>query len=343
MKKLRLIFYDFEVFHDDFCVTFIAYPSMKRRTFINDRDGLIEFHNRIKDNYILCGYNNAHYDDVIFKTILIGEDKIGHNLKEVSDMLVSGKNAFNISRLYNKVGFINTYDCMINKAMGLKQYEAFFGSKIYESNVDFNLDRKLTKEELKETVYYNIHDVEQTIKLFELTKNDFEAQLNLIQTFKLPLNCFNKTKAKLSAMILGGVRQHNLHDEMEYGFPNTLILEKYGDIKKHFDEKRFTHVVNEKGTKRKNQLDIDVYGLKTTYGYGGCHGALEKYYTDDSDGGIIIHTDVSSLYPNLMIEYDLLSRGVSDPNKYREILETRLALKHAGKKKEQAPYKIVLQ
>ena len=51
----------------------------------------------------------------------------------------------------------------------------------------------------------------------------------------------------------------------------------------------------------------------------------------------------NALYPNLMIEYDLLSRGVSDPNKYREILETRLALKHAGKKKEQAPYKIVLR
>lgn len=342
-KALRLIFYDFEVFYDDFCVTFITYPSMRVKTFVNDREGLIKFHEKIKDNYILCGYNNAHYDDIILKTILIGEDKIGHSLKEVSDMLVTGKNAYQISKhYYNFKNFVPTYDCMINKLMGLKQYEAFFGSKIYESNVDFNLQRKLTDEEMKETISYNIHDVQETIKLFELTKDDFNAQVSLIQTFNLPLSSLNKTKAKLSATILGGERVHGLNDEMQYGFPDTLILNKYGEIKEHFDKKRYTHYINEKGTKRKNQLDIEVYGLKTTYGYGGCHGALEKYYTDNSDGGLIVHSDVGSLYPNLMLEYNLLSRGVRDPKKYREILETRLALKHAGKKKEQAPYKIVL-
>ena len=267
---------------------------MQVKTFVNDREGLIKFHEKIKDNYILCGYNNAHYDDIILKTILIGEDKIGHTLKEVSDMLVTGKNAYQISKhYYNFKNFVPTYDCMINKLMGLKQYEAFFGSKIYESNVDFNLQRKLTDEEMKETISYNIHDVQETIKLFELTKDDFNAQVSLIQTFNLPLSSLNKTKAKLSATILGGERVHGLNDEMQYGFPNTLILNKYGEIKEHFDKKRYTHYINEKGTKRKNQLDIEVYGLKTTYGYGGCHGALEKYYTDNSDGGMIVHTDVA--------------------------------------------------
>ena len=35
-KQLRLVFYDFEVFYDDWCCTFIDYPSMKRKIIIND-------------------------------------------------------------------------------------------------------------------------------------------------------------------------------------------------------------------------------------------------------------------------------------------------------------------
>ena len=50
----------------------------------------------------------------------------------------------------------------------------------------------------------------------------------------------------------------------------------------------------------------------------------------------------NSYYPSLMIRYGLLTRNCSNPKKYEDIYNTRLALKKAGKKKEQAPYKIVL-
>ena len=43
-----------------------------------------------------------------------------------------------------------------------------------------------------------------------------------------------------------------------------------------------------------------------------------------------------------MIEYDLLTRNCDSPEKYKEIYNKRVELKNAGKKKEQAPYKIVL-
>ena len=340
-KRLRLVFYDFEVFYDDWCCTFIDYPSMKRKIIINNRDEIVDFYNKCKDRYIFCGYNNVHYDDIILKALVIGEDELGISLKELSDKLVHGESAFQISNKFYKVPLIS-YDCMINKAMGLKQYEAFFGSKIYESNVDFNLQRKLTKEEMEETISYNIHDVEQTIKLFELTKDDFNAHVGLITTFNLPLTSFSKTKARLSATILDGERVHGLDDEMNYDFPDTLDLGKYEYVKEHFDTKRYLTYVNEKGTTKKNQLETEVYGLKSIYGFGGFHGALEKYYTDNTDGSLIVHSDIASLYPSIMIQYGLLSRGVKDPSKYTDILNKRLELKHQGKKKEQAPYKIVL-
>lgn len=50
---------------------------------------------------------------------------------------------------------------------------------------------------------------------------------------------------------------------------------------------------------------------------------------------------MGALYPSLMIEYGYLSRNVTNPEKYKEIRDTRLKLK-AEKNPMQLPYKIVL-
>lgn len=49
-----------------------------------------------------------------------------------------------------------------------------------------------------------------------------------------------------------------------------------------------------------------------------------------------------AFYPSLNIEHDLLSRNPRHKEKFVEIYKKRLQLKAEGKKKEQAPYKIVL-
>lgn len=49
-----------------------------------------------------------------------------------------------------------------------------------------------------------------------------------------------------------------------------------------------------------------------------------------------------AFYPSLMLEHQLLSRNPRHKEKFVEIYKKRLQLKAEGKKKEQAPYKIVL-
>lgn len=56
--------------------------------------------------------------------------------------------------------------------------------------------------------------------------------------------------------------------------------------------------------------------------------------------GVFINYDVGSFYPSLMIEYEFLSRNVKHAEKFKDIYDYRMKLKHEGKKKEQAPYKI---
>lgn len=332
----RLIFYDFEVFKFDWLVVLIDYESKIKKVIVNDRRELMRVYYKHK-NDIWVGFNSRNYDSSILKAIVLNMD-----VKEVNDKLIKdGLKPFEVSRRFNNLDLIN-YDTMVDRNSSLKQLEGMMGHMIKESDIPFDIDRKLTKEEIKETIFYCTHDVEETIEVFEQTKSDFDAHLSLIEEFNLPLEYLTKTKAKLSATILGAERVHGLKDEMEYRFP-PAILDKYEYVKEHFDKNRFLTYVNEKGINKKNQLTTEIYGLKTVYGYGGFHGALSKYTSDDSDGGLIIHSDVASLYPSIMIEYNLLSRGVKEPKKYSDILEKRLELKRAGKKKEQAPYKIVLR
>ena len=319
-------------------MTFIDYNSRRIKTIVNNTNELIKLYNKLHDNTIFLGFNNRGYDNVIFKSLLLGM-----NPKDVNDSIIKdGKKEFQISKRFINKPLIS-YDTMVDRNSSLKQLEGFMGEMIKETDVPFDIDRKLTKNEVKEVIKYNIHDVEQTIKVFEELYSDFEAHVGLIEEFNLDISSLIKTKAKLSAMILGAERMHGLNDEMEYEFPDTLELGKYEHVKEHFDKNRFLTYVNDKGVTKKNQLETEIYGLKTIYGYGGFHGAIPKYYVDNSDGSIIVHSDIASLYPSLMIQYDLLSRAVKEPQKYTDILNKRLELKRAGKKKEQAPLKIVLE
>lgn len=57
------------------------------------------------------------------------------------------------------------YDVMPNPPVGLKTLEGFLGSNIKETDVDFRINRKLTKEEIEMTVFYCRHDVEEPLLL----------------------------------------------------------------------------------------------------------------------------------------------------------------------------------
>ena len=167
------------------------------------------------------------------------------------------------------------------------------GSDIKETDVPFDIKRKLTDKEIRETVKYCKHDVSETIKVFEATKNEFMAHKSLIEKFNLSMSSFSKTKAKLSAEILEGERQHGLNDGLEYEFLPTIKLDKYKYIQDWFDTHREYTYVNEKGTNKKMQLETEVFGINTVYGFGGLHSARKKYFHKVEENELIVHSDVA--------------------------------------------------
>ena len=317
-----LQFYDFEVFKADWLVVIISPMDKTKKVIVNDVEELRAYYNK-HINDIWIGFNSRHYDQYVLKAILAG-----FNPKKINDwIIVDGRPGWLFSNLLRNFP-LNNYDVMTG-FHGLKQLEGFMGNNIKETSVDFNLDRKLTEAEISETIKYCIHDVEQTIEVFIQRKEDFDAQLGLIKKFNLPISYISKTKAQLSAAILGGVKQ-TYDDEFDIEFLDCIKLDKYKEPLNWFK--------NPLNRNYDKEFELEVAGVKHTFGWGGIHGAKEKFHGT----GLIIHIDVTSYYPSLMIEYNLGSRSATKWYLFKEIYVERVELKKAGKKKEQAPLKIVL-
>ena len=335
-----MIFYDFEVFKYDWLVVFMDCTKRETIVITNEPEHLAQFYEENKSR-VFVGYNNLHYDQYIFKSILLGMDP-----KWVNDqIIVSGKDGWEISSEFWSIPMLN-YDVMKFNDGGLKSLEGMMGNSVKETGVRFDIDRPLTEEELKMTETYCRHDVEQTMEVFQERVNDFNATLGLINTFGLSIQNIGKSHAQLSAKILGCHRVRR-NDEFTYmdAVPKTIRLKKYAYVREWFAKVAEEFVkagdFSEKAKKAfyKKRLTVDVMGVPHVFGWGGLHGAIKGPVHRT---GLILHIDVTSYYPSLMIQHGLLTRNSSTPEKYKEIFDTRVALKKAGKKKEQAPYKIVL-
>lgn len=343
MKGVKsLLFYDFEVFKEDWLVVVMDMNEKKEHVIINNTSDLIDIFQK-NQNDIWVGFNNVRYDQYIMKAVLLGFDP-----KKVNDyMIVKDLPGWKFSTLFNRpeVQFIN-YDVMLSSDRGLKTFEGFMGNNIKESSVPFDINRKLTDAEINETVKYCRHDVQQTVEVFlkrEAETGVFQAHMGLVklacQNSALDLTLLSKTKAQLSAIILDAARiEHD--DEFDITFPDTMRINKYTDVVKWYQNKDnhcYVRHIPGKKTPEKVQLKLMVAGVPHQFGWGGVHGAVEKYHSK----GYFINMDVASLYPSLMIRYNLGSRNMRNPKKYEEIYHQRLQYKRE-KNPLQAPLKLVL-
>lgn len=317
-----LNFYDFEVFAHDWFITIINPIELTMNIIVNNINVLKNYYSRHKDQ-IWVGYNSRNYDTYIMKGLLYGM-----NPKKINDdIILRGLKGWQISRDFKKKKFL---DFDIYTKNSLKVIEGFMGNDIRETEIDFNLNRKLTAQEVRQTIRYNVHDVEQTLEVFRKNKYLYDSQIQLIETFKLPLEMISLTQAQLTANILEcEKKEHN--DEFDFDIINKIHLKKYKKVLdwfNDFDNRDY-----------KKSLDIDVCGIPHHFGWGGLHGCPDKPLHSK---GRIFHVDVASYYPSQIIKYDFMTRNSNNPERYTEVYNYRLKLKAEGKKKEQAPYKIVL-
>lgn len=333
IDKSKIWGYDFECYSriNWWCVTFINYQDRNNIiTIINNRQLLIQFYELHKDE-IFVSYNGRQYDTGIFKGILDGM-----NVGYVNDKLIKeGKKPFQVVKNHKNYP-LNDYDAIL-KDKSLKQLEAFMGDDIRETEVDFNIDRPLTEAEIEQTKIYNIHDVSELLKVLDACWNDFEGQLDIIELYGLDMSYFTKTKVQLAAKILNAVDQHTMDDEFDICLPDTIRLsDKYKFIPEWYMNPknwRYKEHLHSEDDQHNNQLTCIVAGIPHVFAWGGCHGADDKQSIFE---GIILHADVSSMYPTTDIEYNLLSRKFKNPDDFRMMRDFRLKLKAEGNSKNKA-------
>ena len=348
---MKIWMLDFEVFKYDWYVHFKNILTDERFGLWNDPEALRRFYEQNK-NELFTGYNIRGYDQYIFKGILCGM-----NPKPINDWIIlEHKDGWRYSDAFRKVP-LNFYEIQKSRDKGLKQLEGFLGLSIEESQVSFDLDRPLTPEERILTEKYCAHDVDAACEVLGATMSEFRALLSMCTTFKRPLRDMCKTKAQLVTKILGAVKR-DFNDGYDLRLPENLILDKYQDVADWYmtsvervrqmlidkgfdpdDPEKFREVFYDPEGKHKHHLEINVEGVMVKFKFGGGHGGKKGFRYKCKPGEVLLLFDVDQLYPTLMIVYELMSRAVTKPDLFKEILDTSLRLKAEGKVEERLPYK----
>ena len=293
---MRWYTYDVECFAHDFILVFKDKETGEYAVFHNDNIGVRDF---INDDSIYCGFNNKGYDQYIIKAIVSGFAP--EEVKQVNDWIIGGNQGWECPLLNGIYYRFNNVDIMDDMQVGLslKAIEGHLGLSIEETEVDFNLDRPLTEEELKLTLKYCIHDVDATEKLCEIRKDYLNTKLNLGKRANIDsVKALSSTNAKLTAMMLGAVKQE-WDDGRDYVYPPNLdisVIPK--EILDFFD------TIHDKSIPDDSLFDtsfiIDIGGMPCKYAWGGVHGSLKCYYEEATENRVIQNRDVSSLYPSLI-------------------------------------------
>ena len=335
---MRWFTYDTEVFAHDFIVVFKDKETGEHTVFHNDNIGVRNF---ISDDAIYCGFNSKNYDQYIIKAICAGYAP--EEVKQVNDWIIGGGQGWQCPHLDGVFIRFNNVDIMDDMQMGLslKAIEGHLGMSIEETEVDFNLDRPLTSDEIALTIKYCKHDVDATEKVTDIRKNYLDNKIYLGGLKNIePTKALAMTNAKLTAAYLDARREIEFNDEREYVYPENLHREYIPkEVFDFFDRLYDKSVPDEELFKSK--LNITVGECPVTLGFGGIHGAIPFHQEEEINGRLIRNYDVASYYPHLMVYYGYTSRNIPNPQIYADMLETRMRAKKSGDKATANALKLV--
>lgn len=308
--------YDLEVFNHDYLVG--IYDGKNYIQYWQEDLDKIKADYEEHKNDIWCGHNSGNYDSILFKIILLG--KSPEEVKHYSDEIINGRNGRQIERSLklNKIPLYD-WDILLDKVLySLKEAEGFLGLEICETEVDFNLQRPLTKEERELTEKYNRHDLYSTWLEMQEQIPSIKIRLALIQDYGLPKTMISATNQKITGEILEG--QYTDFKDKQQPYDPSIAPIVLNNPEYHKALELFTDC-DEIDYKKK--LKINVAGIEHTIAIGGLHGARSHYQYH----GEIWDVDVGSYYPNMMINFNLCSRAMKNPENFPKIVARRLAIK----------------
>ncbi len=230
----------------------------------------------INDDTVYCGFNSKGYDQYIAKAVCAGFSP--EEVKQVNDWIIAGNQGWECPLLSGVRFWFNNIDIKDDMQMGLslKAIEGHLGMSIEETEVDFNLDRPLTPEEIKLTFKYGRHDVDAAEVILDLRKNYLQNKINIGKLAGLDeVKAMSMTNAKLTAALLKArLTEHD--DEREYKYPDNLRREYIPQEVFDFFDRMKDDTLSDKEVFT-GKLNITIGECPVTIGYGGIHGAIPNF------------------------------------------------------------------
>ena len=322
LTNQTIYIYDIEVFKKDNLFVFRDYFTKEWTVIHNDLKALRKFYLANRDS-LFVGYNSSSYDSNVMRAYLQGKNPF-----HVSKAIIESEDRGLVYKMFDtkKTPLFGMDLYQDNRGFSLKEFSAFFGINIKETEVDFDLDRELTEEEQVLNELYCKNDVLATEKRFEQNIGMLVAKAAIALYFGLDKMALSMTNANLTAELLGAEKTADRGDELDkYELPEGFEIESE-TIREAFMTDEFE--ANDKGH-ASISLDVPCRDVTEVLGVGGIHGAKESFI----HVGNFHARDVGSLYPNTMVLFDYLSRNIPEDKRhiYQMLLDERMDAKYSNK------------
>ena len=324
---------DYETMIDCFVAVYEDYKKDDTRVFVisnlrNDIVSLLQFlRDNLKYDQWHISYNGLNFDSQITQFILLNARDLAYMKGgEIADLLytqaqdaIGRKEAGEFLEYSPKDLLIKQIDVFRlnhwdNKAK-LSSLKWIQYGMDWENIVDMPLHHThsiTTQEEQDMVVIYCINDVKSTKEIMNRSTELIRLRKTLSEEYKLDLYSASETKIskELFLMFLSkktGIKKYELRQMRTIRERIVVrdILLSYISFKRpefqqlHEAFKRL--IVYPDNTKGAFKHTVKYRGVHTDYALGGLHGARKAGIYEAKDGMIIMTSDVTSFYPNLII------------------------------------------
>ena len=316
---------------------------------------------------MFCGYNNHHYDDVIINYIIdysytlasLPYWRICQSLFNLSQTIVEDEDGsreklkrWKYAHCFHSMDLL-TMQFSQKLRVGLKIMQVTMHYKNVQE-YDGNFDQPLPIAEIDKMIAYNINDVESTTEL--LNRLEDQIELRLFIEKEHGIDCLSMDSVKMAETFLlekysekSGIPKNvikEMRSPMDYIPLKDVILPfiKYKNPKLQAVledmKKQIVYSKERKGYEKKFVLSNVVYSI----GVGGIHSIHTPKIFLPKEDEFIGHSDVASMYPSLLIEYQWGPRhlGKLFCDLFAGLKEERLEAKHTGQTVKNLFLKIVL-
>ena len=369
--------YDIEIFPNCFhCCVKNTETGQLYKFEISERrdqlDELVDFFyydssDKLRHTKMFCGYNNHNYDDVIINYIIdyyykladLPYWRICQSLFNLSQCIVEDSEGSREKlKRWKYAHYFESMDLLTmmfsqKLRVGLKTMQVTMHyHNVQEYDGDFN--QFLPVSEIDSMIAYNENDVDSTTELLNRLKDEIELRLFIEQEHGI--DCLSMDSVKMAETFLleeyskrSGIPKNvikEMRSPMDYiplkdvimpfiRYKNPKLQEVLDDMRK-----QIVYSKERKSYEKKFVLSDVVYSV----GVGGIHSIHTPKIFHPKDDEHIGHADVTSMYPSLLIKYQLGPRhlGKLFCDIFEGIYHERVEAKRTGQKIKNLFLKIVL-